>query len=190
MKSPRARSVSTTFFLHSVDRLGRTIDQLVLAVAHEIGPRAVAYGERLLGDGALTMNLFEESAGAVSEALKRKPKDASPVRDLSAYLYRTFLRKISLVRGKHVRLERSLKNRARTRALARQPLEAETSLLFDEVMATYDSVTRQIVYRRLEGFSWKEIATEFGIETHTAETRYSRALTQARLLLGVRRPKS
>jgi hypothetical protein len=64
---------------------------LVLAVAHEIGPRAVGYGERRLGDGTLAMNLFEESAAAVSEALMRKSKDASPVRDLSAYLYRTFL---------------------------------------------------------------------------------------------------
>src|SRR5882757_7482197 len=135
MKSPRARSVSTTFFLHSIDRLGRAIDPLVLAVAHEIGPRAVAYGERLLGDGALTMNLFEESAGAVSEALKRKAKDASPVRDLSAYLYRTFLRKISLVRDKRMRLEKSLRNRAVTQSLIRQPLQVEINLLFDEVMA-------------------------------------------------------
>lgn len=190
MKSPRARSVSGTFFLNSVDRLGRTIDPLVLAIAHEIGPRAVAYGERLLGDAALAINLFEESAAAVSGALGRRADDESPVRDLSAYLYRTFLRKVSLVRGKQARLERSLQNKARAQVLARQPLQAETSLLFDEVMATYDSVTRQIVYRRLEGFSWKEIATEFGIATHAAETRYSRALTQARLLLGVRRPKS
>jgi DNA-directed RNA polymerase specialized sigma24 family protein len=190
MKSPRARSGSASFLLNSVDRLGRTIDPLVLAVAHEIGPRAVAYGERLLGDAALIMNLFEESAGAVSEALKRKPKDASPVHDLSAYLYRTFLRKVSLVRDRRLRLEKSLQNKAVTQSHVRQPLKAEISLLFDEVMSSYDKVTKQIVYRRLEGFSWKEIATEFGIETHAAETRYSRALAQARMLLRVRRPKT
>jgi hypothetical protein len=92
MKSPRARGGSASFLLNSVDRLGRTIDPVVLAVAREIGPRAVAYAERLLADTALIMNLFEESAGAVSEALRRKPKGASPVRDLSAYLYRTFQR--------------------------------------------------------------------------------------------------
>ena len=72
MKSSRGSSRSATFLLNSVDRLGRTINPKVLAVAHEIGPRAVAYAERLLGDAALTMNLFEESAAAVSEALKRK----------------------------------------------------------------------------------------------------------------------
>jgi DNA-directed RNA polymerase specialized sigma24 family protein len=180
--------VSGTFLLNSVDRLGRTIDPLVLAVAHEIGPRAVAYGERLLGDAALAINLFEESAAAVSEALKRKPSDAGPVRDLTAYLYRTFLRKVSLVKGKQTRLETSLRNNARTQFLPRQPAQAEISLLFDEVMATYDRVTKQIVYRRLEGFSWKVIATEFGIATHAAEARYSRALAHARKLLRIRRP--
>jgi len=58
--------------------------------------------------------------------------------------------------------------------------------IFDEVMATYDKVTRQIVYRRLEGYSWKEIGTEFGITTHAAEARYSRALAQARKVLAKR----
>jgi hypothetical protein len=37
------------------------------------------------------MNLFEESAAAVSEALKRKTPDARRVRDLAAYLYRKHL---------------------------------------------------------------------------------------------------
>jgi DNA-directed RNA polymerase specialized sigma24 family protein len=189
MKSTRGSSRSAIFLLNSVDRLGRTINPRVLAAAHEIGPRAVAYGERLLGDAALTMNLFEESAAAVSEALRRKSKDARPVRDLSAYLYRTFLRKISLARGKQTRLETPLRNNARTQFLARQPSQAEVSLLFDEVMATYDKVT-QIVYRRLEGLSWKEIAAEFGIATHAAESRYSRALAHARRLLHIRRPRT
>ena len=189
MKSTLGSSRSVIFLLNSVDRLGRTINPRVLAVAKEIGPRAVAYGERLLGDAALTMNLFEESAAAVSEALRRKSKDARPVRDLSAYLYRTFLRKISLARGKQTRLETSLRNNARTRFLARQLSQAEVSLLFDEVMATYDKVTQQIVYRR-EGFSWKEIAAEFGIATHAAESRYSRALANARRLLHTRRPRT
>lgn len=186
MKSPRASSVSGTFLLSSVDRLGRAIDPLVLAVAQEIGPRAVAYGDRLLGDAALAINLFEESAGAVSEALKRKTKDAKPVRDLPAYLYRTFLHKVSLARGKRVRLETSLRNNARTQVFERQSVQPEITLLFDEVMATYGKVTRQIVYRRLEGFSWKEIATEYGLSTHAAEARYSRALAQARKFLQIR----
>src|SRR5260370_20838815 len=99
MKSPRARSVSGTFLLSSVDRLGRAIDPLILAIAHEIGPRAVRYAERLLGDEALAQDLLEESAAAVSEALKRKTTaDSGPVPDLERYLVRTYLRTMGLVR--------------------------------------------------------------------------------------------
>ena len=186
MKSPRARSVSGTFLLSSVDRLGRAIDPLVLAVAYEVGPRAVAYAERLLGDGALALDLLEEAAAAVSEAVKRKRSDESgPVRDLAAYLFRTYLRKVSLVRGRQSRLDQSLRDKAPRRPAAKELAQAEISLLFDEVMATYDKVTRQIVYRRLEGFSWKEIATEYGLSTHAAEARYSRALAQARKFLQI-----
>jgi DNA-directed RNA polymerase specialized sigma24 family protein len=188
MKSPRARSVSGTFFLSSVDRLGRAIDPLLLAIAHEIGPRAVRYAERLLGDEALALDLLEESAAAVSEALKRKTTDDSgKVRDLERYLFRTYLRKVGLVRGKRARLDRSLRAKAAKQPARTELAEAEISLLFDEVMATYDKVTRQIVYRRLEGFLWREIATEYGLSTHAAEVRYSRALTQARKLLRTRR---
>lgn len=189
MKSPRTRRASSTFLLNSVDRLGRPIDPLVLSVAYEVGPRAVGYAERLLGDPALALDLLEEAAGAVSVALKRKKgDDTGRVRDLPAYLFRTYLRKVSLVRSKQKRLEGSLQEQARNRLRATERTLAEVSLLFDEVMAAYDKFTRQIIYRRLEGFSWKEIATEFGITTHAAEARYSRALTQARSLLRVRRP--
>jgi RNA polymerase sigma factor (sigma-70 family) len=188
MKSPRARNVSSAFLLSSVDRLGRTIDPLILEVAHEVGPRAVGYAERLLGDGALALDLLEEAAAAVSEALRRKTTDDSgPVRDLAAYLFRTYLRKVSLVRGRQARLDRSLRNKPPRQSGAKELAQAEVSLLFDEVMATYDKVTRQIVYRRLEGFSWKEIAIENGLSTHAAEVRYSRALAQARKLLRIQR---
>jgi RNA polymerase sigma factor (sigma-70 family) len=185
MKLPRRGSPG--LFLNSVDRHGRTIDPLVLEVAREIGPRAVAYADKLLVDTALAMDLFEEAAAAVSEALRRKPSSAGPVRDLSAYLYRSFLRKVNLARTKRARLETSLRNNARTQSFEWQSVQPEITLLFDEVMATYDKVTRQIVYRRLEGFSWKEIATEFGLSTHATEARYSRALARARILLGIRR---
>jgi RNA polymerase sigma factor (sigma-70 family) len=187
MKSARARSVSGTFLLSSVDRLGRTIDPLILAVAHEIGPRAVRYAERLLGDEALALDLLEEGAAAVSKALKRKTtEESAAVRDLAAYLFRTYLRKVSLVRARQTRLDRALRAKAFMPAAEEELAQPEISLLFDEVMATYDKVTRQIIYRRLEGFSWKEIATEYGLSAHAAEARFSRALAQARKLLQIR----
>jgi hypothetical protein len=81
-------------------------------------------------------NLFEESAAA-------RGLEAKDVRDLSAYLYRTFLWKVSLVRGKQARLDTSLRDKARPQFLAHQTYQAEISLLFDEVIATYDKATQQ-----------------------------------------------
>ncbi len=188
MRSPEARIVSDTFFLHSIDRMGRTIDPFVLAVAHEVGPRAASYAERLLGDRALALDLLEESAAAVTQALKRKASgDSRPVRDLAGYLFRTYFRKVNLIRGRQIRLDRSLRDQARTEACAAETTWAETSVLFDEVMATYDKVTRQIVCLHLEGFSWDEIGAEFGLKPHTAEMRYSRALAKARKVLDPKR---
>lgn len=189
MKAMRARSAASSFFVSPVDRRGRAIDPLVLAVAYEIGPRAVAYADRYLVDPALAIDLFEESAGAVTQALKRRPSHAKPILDLASYLYRTYLRKVGVVRKKRKRLELGLKEQARIEFSTRKSVEAEVARLCDQVMATYDKVVRQMAYRHYEGFSWKEIGAEFGIDPHVAEARYSRALAHARLLLGIPPPK-
>jgi DNA-directed RNA polymerase specialized sigma24 family protein len=182
------RSAASSFFLSSIDRRGRTIDPLVLAVAYELGSRAVAYADRYLRDTALAMDLFEESAAAVTQALKRRPSHAEPVLDLASYLYRTYLRKVDVVLKKRKRLENALKNQARVESFTHRELEAEVARLYDEVMATYDKVARQMVYRHLEGFSWNEIGVEFGSDPHAAEVRCSRAMARARLLLGIPPP--
>lgn len=189
MKATRARSAASSFFISPVDRRGRAIDPVVLAVAYEVGPRVVAYADRLLVDTALAMDLFEVSAGAVTQALKRRPQDAQPVLDLASYLSKTYLRKVGLIRKRRKRLEKAIENQARIESSARKSLEAEVAVLCDQVMATYDKVVRQMAYRHYEGFSWKEIGAEFGIDPHVAEARYSRALAHARLLLGIPPPK-
>jgi RNA polymerase sigma factor (sigma-70 family) len=188
MKAKPTRSSALRFFLSPIDRRGRTIDPAVLSVAYEVGPRAVPYADRYLRDTALAMDLFEESAGAVTEALKRRPSHARPVVDLASYLYRTYLRRVEAVSKKRRRLENALKNQARVESYRRKEFEAEIARLYDEVMARYDKVARQMVYRHLEGFSWNEIGAEFGIDPHAAEVRCSRAMARARLLLGIPPP--
>ena len=185
MTAVRTRSSASAFFLSSVDRQGRPIDPLVLAVAYEVGPRAVAYGNRLLVDSALSMDLFEDAAGSVTYALQHRPSHARPIRDLASYLYRAYLRKVGRIQKKQRKLRRALKNEARIESFTRKQLDAEMARLFDEIMARYGAVLQQMVYRHLEGFSWNEIGAEFGVDPHVAEMRYSRALAQARVLLGI-----
>lgn len=179
---------SHPFLLNSIDRLGRKIDPAVLSVAKEIGPRAVPYAEKLLGDPALAISLFEEAAASVSEAIEQKKSAGGPsVRDLSAYLFRTFIRMVGEAKRKETILEESLKDRAKTQISRSNLTRVEAALLLDEVMATCDRVTREIAFRRLEGFSWKEIGERYGISSHAAEARFSKALDHARKTLKIRR---
>jgi hypothetical protein len=62
-------------------------------------------------------------------------------------------------------------------------------LLLNEVLETCDTFGRAIALRRLEGFSWDEIADQLQISSHAARVRFSRALEHARTKLNRRKPK-
>jgi RNA polymerase sigma factor (sigma-70 family) len=182
------------FLLNAVDRLGRTIDPTVLSAASEIAPRALLYAERLIGDPALAMDLFEEAAATVSVVMEQKKNsDAPAVRNLPAYLFRTFIRMVSDSSSRNPTLEESLdeigEEYGGTQNLISEMCAVESTILLNEIMETCDRVSREVVVRRLEGFSWKEIGTQFGISTHAAEARFSKALDHARKKLRIRGEK-
>jgi len=173
------------FLLNSVDRLGRPIDLGVLSVAQEISQQALAYAEKVLGDPAVIQNLFEEAAAAVSEAVETKKASGKPsVRDLRAYLFRSFVHRIAQEKRREVALRNEmLKERNRPKSGA---TEFDMELLLDEVMAACDKVTQEIALRRLEGFSWDEIGDRYGTSAHAARLRFSKALQRARKRLTAR----
>jgi DNA-directed RNA polymerase specialized sigma24 family protein len=187
MHPERETRPSPPFLLNSVDRLGRKIDPAVLSVALEIGARSVAYAEKLLGDPALAVSFFEEAAATVSEAIEQKRSAGGPsVRNLAAYLFRTFIRIVGKAKRKEEVLEESLRNYARTETSRDEAARTETAVLVDEVMASCGKVAREIAFRRLEGFSWKEIGKEFSISANAAELRFNKSLEQARKTLRTR----
>ena len=55
--------------------------------------------------------------------------------------------------------------------------KTETNILLNEVMATCDRFSQQVVALRLEGWSWEEIGKYFGISRHAAEARFAKLLT-------------
>ena len=86
MHPQRQGKASPVFLLNSVDRLGREIEPAVLSVAQEIGPSAVRYAEKLLGDPALAITLFEEAAATVSQTHSGKTARGKPdVKDMRGY---------------------------------------------------------------------------------------------------------
>jgi len=169
------------FRISPVDNLGRAIDPTVLGAAEEIGQRAVEYAEKLLGDPALASNLFEDAAAAVSRVLRMKKESNQPIRNLQGYLFRAFIRRVSKIR----QTELVVADRPQTRS-NNSSVDIESKILVDEFLARCDPVTRDILYRRTQGFSWKEIGVVYGISAHAAESRFSQALQRVRKRLGLR----
>jgi DNA-directed RNA polymerase specialized sigma24 family protein len=172
--------------LNAVDRLGRKIDPVVLSIAHEVAPRALSYAQKLIGDPATAINHLEEAAACVSRAIKQKRLAGAPeVRNVEAYLFRVFVRRVDDTRRKQTDLEESLQNHGESQACCEAQVRVETAVLLNEVMATCDRASREIVILRLEGFSWEEIGRQCGISGHAAEVRFSKALDHARKTLKI-----
>jgi len=172
--------------LHSVDSRGQKIDPEVLDVAQSIATRAIAYAEELIGDPALATSLLEESAAVVSRSFRgRTQPNKAPIANVEGYLFRAFIRRINITRRKQL-----LVSRAITAAQTGSPYgpvyleKFELKILADEFVTRCDPVTRDMFYRRIEGFSWKEIGTVYGISGHAAEARFSKNLEKIRKRLG------
>jgi DNA-directed RNA polymerase specialized sigma24 family protein len=178
------------FLLNAVDRLGRKIDPAVLSVANEIAPRALSYAQTLIGDPAAAINYLEQAAACVSAAVEHKNLSGRPaVRNVAAYLFRTFIHLVDRAKQKEELLQESFKEHSDARVLLIEEGHAEATVLLNEVMATCDRASREVVVLRLEGFSWEEIAQHYGISTHLAEARFSKALDHARKTLKIPRRK-
>ena len=188
MRPKQEAKPSSPFLLNEVDHLGRHIAPAVLSVAQEIGPRVLSYAQNLIHDPATAISYLEEAAASVSAVIEEKEVSGVPaIRNVSAYLFRTFIRKVDRVRRREATLERSLQEYGETQEALTDEGDVETMVLVNEVMATCDRASREVVVLRLEGWSWKEIGEHLGISRHAAEARFSKTLDHARKMLRIRR---
>jgi len=174
--------------LNAVDRSGRPIAPDVLSVARGIGLRAVAYAENLIGDPAVAVTCLEEAAASVSAAIEEKQRTGAPaVRDVSAYLFRTFIHLIDKANRKEIGFEDAVQQYGQTQSTLTEDGRAETAVLINEIMAACDQVSREIILLRLRDQSWGEIGKHLGISPYAAETRYRKALDRARKTLRIQK---
>jgi DNA-directed RNA polymerase specialized sigma24 family protein len=178
-RSSDARRVSP------VDHRGRPISPLVLSAAEEISRRAIQHAQRLLIDPAVAANLLEESAAAVSRALGGPSGRDRPVRDLEAYLFRAFLRRLNRTKKRQL-LAGSAEVFAATQSSSDPRKVFEMKILVDEFLMRCDPVTRDVFYRRIEGCSWSEIGWAYRISSHAAQSKFSQRLQRVRKKLGFR----
>ncbi len=181
MHPHRKPTINAPFLLNAVDHLGRTIDPSVLSVAQEIGPGAVRYAEKVVGDPALAISLFEETAATVSQTRRDKAAGGKPdVTDIRGYLFLAYMRRIR----RQKRLETVLTD-PNSLPFIRQAEYAdvqdmERNLFLAEALASCDKVTQNIVLRRLEGYSWKEIERRCGVSSGAARKRFSSTVQRLR----------
>lgn len=183
-----ARPPNRSFRISPVDRLGRRISPSVLDAAEEVGRRAIEHAEKELIDPAVAATLLEEAAATVSRALEAKRHcNQNTVRDLPSYLFRAFIRRVNKTKKRQLVLEDADRVRsAGSYSPTDQQAKLELKILVDELLTRCDPVTRDMFYRRIQGFSWKEIGLSYGISGHAAESRFNQALRKIGERLGLR----
>jgi DNA-directed RNA polymerase specialized sigma24 family protein len=176
MKSTQDVPSGQQHFLNAAAPSGRSIEPCVFLVAQGIADQAVSYAEKFLGDSCVAVNLLEEAAATVSEVIRTKEvAQIAPIRDVRRYLFRVFLRKVADARRNETPFEEISQWYS-------QPSDdshgdgLDSRILLDQILGHFDSVTREMILRRIEGHSWGEIASEFGLSNHAARIRFSKAL--------------
>lgn len=173
--------------VNQVDRRGRQISPAVLNAAEEIGRRALRHAERLLIDPSVAADLLEEAAATVSRAMSAKATSQHPVRDIRSYLFRAFLRRVNKKHRRDVSFAESLRIHALEAPNSTNPrLSIENKILIDEFLMRCDPTIRDMFWRRIVGFSWKEIGWSYRISSHAAESRFNQTLQKVRRRLGLR----
>jgi len=181
-----ARPPNRIFRISPVDRLGRRISPSVLDAAEEVGRRAIEHAERELIDPAVAATLLEEAAATVSRALEAKRHHTqNAVRDLPSYLFLAFIRRVNRTKKRQLLLEDAVRVRSAHNSTDPEA-ELELKILVDELLTRCDPVTRDMFYRRIQGFSWKEIGLSYSISGHAAESRFNQALHKVGVRLGLR----
>ena len=183
-----ARPLNRNLRISPVDRRGRTIGHPVLVAAEKIGRRAMEHAEQLLFDPAIAATLLEEAAASVSRALlsKRHSRQAG-VRDLPSYLFRAFIRRINRVKKRQLIQEAAILAHFAESPNSTDPnANLDLKILVDELLTRCDPVTREMFYRRIQGFSWKEIGFSYGISEHAAESRFGQAIHKLAKKLGLK----
>ena len=184
-----AQPSDRSFRINPVDRLGRRISPVVLDAAEEIGRRAIQHAEKLLIDPAVATSQLEQAAATVSRAIEaRKRSVRTEVRDLHSYLFRAFIRRINRIKKRQLILDGAVHELSIGSHNSTDPRTSlELKILVDELLTRCDPVTRDMFYRRLRGFSWKEIGLQYGLSDHAAESRFSQALRRIAENLGLRK---
>ena len=145
-------------------------------VAQCIANQAVSYAGKFLSDSCVSVNLLEEAAASVSEVIRAKEAaQIAPSGTYAATSFGSFCGKVAEARRSETRYEEASQRHSDLRDDSYVD-GLNSQILLDQILGHFDSVTREMILRRIEGHSWDEIASEFELSNHAARVRFSKAL--------------
>src|SRR5260370_10134498 len=158
MKSNQDVPSGQQYFWNAVAPSRRSIEPCVFLVAQGIADQAVSYAEKFLGDSCVAVNLLEEAAATVSEAIRTKEAaQIAPIRDVSRYLFRVFLRRVAEARRNETTYEE-------VSQWYSHPCDdshgdgLDSEILLDQILSHFDSVTREMKWLKI----WSRSISQIG----------------------------
>lgn len=187
--SPLPREALEPFFwIRTIDDRGNAVDQRFAEAAYQKVADFRRYRRNDLRDGAVRAELVEKAVYRSSRAQK-----SEPVRDISGYIFRTFMRLVDEHIGRDKRIEchdtpklDQLGQREGSSAVE----DIENFIAQREVLDAMDAETRWACTRRLCGYEVQEIAAHLNISPDCLSTRLRRGMREAAQKLIRRGPTS
>lgn len=168
------------FWLSPWEASGLPRSGAMIDAARRVWGSVLAYTDHALGETEPASEFLEKTVRNVERSQKNHE-----IRDLSAYIFRSYVREIAAERRRRRRL---LPLDAAAHGLLSTGTELEQRVLAQEALAMIRAEILPLVFRRMEGWTWDEIAAQFGQPKHVLESRHSYEMRRVRNLLGARRP--
>jgi len=183
-KSLASTTQPENILARTVDHLAERTERCVLLAARELAPRAINYGERVIGDPAMALTLFEETVVTVSRVVGNNTAQSKPgVRDVRSYLFRAYVNRIHAEKRCQPVLDDATDKEWERYASQTEGSDPDRRILVTELLSHYGKVTQEIVRRHLEGHSWKEVERLSGVPANAARLRFRKVLQHLRKVL-------
>jgi DNA-directed RNA polymerase specialized sigma24 family protein len=167
------------FWMPARDAKGRLIDTSLREAAESLWPLALRQGEVELGETSGVAQIYESALFSVSAVMHRNG-GRSGIRDLDAYLYWAFTRKLT----KYVLHVKALVflDSHELWTLLEAPGHQDThdrlerDLLITQLVSLMDPRTKRIFLARVCGQTWADIGVDLGSSANGAQVMYNRGI--------------
>lgn len=165
-----------------VPKSGSVFKKCIVEAALKNWDRLREYAARERIDSSFAADIVESIVNSISAGRNHSGKGA--VRNPESYIYARFTRRIKRLAIKERRIDyvgtlRELETYEGAQDWEWR-LRVDSAIEAAEAIEYMDEPTRRTYLRRMQGFSWREIAKKQGVNVNTAIKTYSRGLERVR----------